>query len=134
MIVVDANIIAYFLIAGPKSDLARRLRGHDPVWCVPDLWCHEFLNILVTYNRVGGATLKECAGIWETAIRLLHGRSYPIDGQAALKLAAERRVTGYDAQYLLLADALDAVCVTEDKKLWSAYPGRAVSMDAYLSA
>ena len=47
MIVVDANILAYFFMEGGKTRLARQLREADAHWVAPEMWRHEFANILV---------------------------------------------------------------------------------------
>jgi predicted nucleic acid-binding protein len=46
MIVADANIVAYLLVAGDQSEAARALWASDPAWRLPHLWRYEFLNIL----------------------------------------------------------------------------------------
>ena len=51
---------------------------------------------------------------------------------AALAVAAKYAITGYDAQYVALAQNLDAPLITEDRKLREAVPGVAFSMTEFL--
>lgn len=46
MIVVDVNVVAYFLIDGDKIAAARNLSRYEGDWCLPVLWRHEYLNVL----------------------------------------------------------------------------------------
>ena len=52
---------------------------------------------------------------------------------AALAVAAEYAITGYDAQYVALAQSLNAPLITEDRKLRNAAPGIALSMREFLA-
>ena len=50
---------------------------------------------------------------------------------AALAVAAEYATTGYDAQYVVLAQSLNAPLITEDRKPRKAVPGIAFSMQEF---
>ena len=52
---------------------------------------------------------------------------------AALAVAAEYATTGYDAQYVVLAQSLNAPLITEDRKPRKAVPGIAFSMQEFLA-
>jgi predicted nucleic acid-binding protein len=51
----------------------------------------------------------------------------------ALAVAAKYAITGYDAQYVALAQSLDAPLITEDRKLQKAVLGIAFSMREFLA-
>ena len=132
MIVVDANVVAHFFIEGGKTALARKVREHDPHWIVPEIWRHEFLNILVTsclFAKLPQATAER---IWRDAEDLLRGGIYAPSMQDALSAAVERSTTAYDAEYVVLAKARSVTCVTEDVPLQKAFPETAVSMTVFL--
>ena len=46
MVVVDTNILAYLLISGDRTDLARALAKRDPDWKSDAFALIEFSNIL----------------------------------------------------------------------------------------
>lgn len=131
MIVVDVNVVAYFMIEGDKTAQARDLLNHDSTWRLPPLWRHEYLNVLATFTREGGATLAEVQGLWRQAIQLFGPLEQRVDMESALALAGSQRVSAYDAQYIALAQQLHTVCVTEDRRLLRTFPEVARSMHAF---
>jgi predicted nucleic acid-binding protein len=128
MIVVDTNVVAYALIEGTHTALARRVWSLDPAWRLPDLWAHEYLNILATYARVGGMSLRKATQLWNQATELLSGCLRPVDMLLALELAVENNISAYDAQFVALARSLGVACVTEDQRLLGAFPQETMSM------
>ncbi len=134
MIVVDTNVVAYALMEGPHTELARRVRELDPDWRLPELWQHEYLNILATYARQGGLTARAAQRLWREAVRVLGPATMAADLSSALELAVEHGVTAYDAQFITLAVSLGVPCVTEDRLLLRAFPKVASSMRAFCGA
>ena len=133
MIVVDANVVAHFFIEGNKTALARQVYGRDPHWIVPEIWRHEFLNILVTSSLFAKMPEDVADRIWRDAEDLLRGSICGADMRGVLSAAVERSTTAYDAEYVVLAKARGIKCVTEDGPLRKAFPETAVSMAAFLS-
>ena len=133
MIVVDVNVVAYYVIEGEKTALARELMQREPDWRLPDLWRHEYLNVLATYARQGGATLEQARVLWRRAVELFGPREQATDAEAALTLAIQAPVSAYDGQYLALAHRLGTVLVTEDRRLLKAFPAIARTMQTAAS-
>lgn len=131
MIIVDVNVIAYFLIEGDKTPAARDLMRHDPDWRLPALWRHEYLNVLATFMREGGATIADGRVLWRRGIELFGSREQSPDMEAALLLATENRISAYDAQYIALARQLETVCVTEDQRLLKTFPALTRMMQSF---
>jgi len=134
VIVVDVNIVAYFLIEGEKTTSARDLLRRDPDWRLPVLWRHEYLNVLATFARKGGATIAEAQSLWQRGIELLGPREQGVDMESALVLATENRISAYDAQYIALAQELQTICVTEDRRLLKTFPALTRTMQAFGTA
>jgi len=133
MIVVDANILIYSLIRCEQSPLVQKLRGKDADWRTTALCLHETLNVLVTYQRREALSLDQCRGLLEHAERFVEVAQCDVEMNAALAVAAEYAITGYDAQYVALARSLDAPLITEDRKLRKAVSGIAFSMQEFLA-
>ncbi|MDP1633301.1 MAG: type II toxin-antitoxin system VapC family toxin [Gallionellaceae bacterium] len=133
MIVVDANILIYSLIDGDYSPLVRKLQEKETDWRTTALCLHETLNVLATYQRRGVLTLAQCKKLLEHAERFMQVAQCEVKMDAALAVAARYAITGYDAQYVALAQSLNAPLITEDRKLREAVPGIAISMQEFLA-
>ena len=80
----------------------------------------EVANALVGYIRSGALTLADAAGALEAFNILplrLHG---PELASAALGAALELQLSAYDGTYAALAESIDAVLVTADRRLAAA--------------
>ena len=132
MIVIDANILIYSLIDCDYSPLVYKLREKDSDWRTTALCLHETLNVLVTYQRREVLTLTQCRKLLDHAGRFVKVAQCEVVMDAALAVAAKYAITGYDAQYVALAQNLDAPLITENRKLRNAVPGVAFSMQEFL--
>lgn len=132
MIVVDANILAYSLIESENTPLIHKLREKNKDWRTTALCLHEILNVLTTYQRRKVLTFMQCKKLLNHAERFMQVAQCEVDMGAALTVAAKYAITGYDAQYIALAQSLDAPLITEDRKLRQAVPGIAFSMQEFL--
>ena len=132
MIVIDANILVYSLIEGEYSPLVKKLQEKETDWRTTALCLHEVLNVLATYQRREVQALKQCKKLLEPAERFMQVAQCEVKMDAALSVAAKYNLTGYDAQYVALAQSLNVLLVTEDRKLREAVPGIAFSMQEFL--
>jgi len=133
MIVVDANILIYSLIEGDYTPLVQELRERDTDWRTTGLCLHETLNVLATYQRREILTLAQCKKLLAHAEQFMSVAQCEVKMDAALAMAAKYAITGYDAQYVSLAQSLNAPLITEDRKLREAVPGIAFSMQDFLA-
>jgi predicted nucleic acid-binding protein len=92
----------------------------------------EILNVLATYQRREVLTLAQCKKLLDHAERFMQVAQCEVKMDAALAVAAKYAITGYDAQYVALAQSLNAPLITEDRKLREAVPGIAFSMKEFL--
>jgi len=133
MIVVDANILLYATIECDTTLLTQALKSKDPDWRAPPLLIDETTNVLATYERRGILTLDQCQALLRSTMAFMEVASIAVDFNLVLDIAARHRISGYDAQYVVLAQTLDVALVTEDRKLREALPGIALSLSEYLS-
>ncbi|MFQ5743995.1 MAG: type II toxin-antitoxin system VapC family toxin [Acidobacteriota bacterium] len=128
MIVVDVNIILHALTATPQNELARQLRRRDSDWLAPPLWRHEMLNVLATLTRQEVLARQSALTVWQNALDLMAAREQPPDMEHAFSLAIAHGISAYDAQYIALAESLDVLMVSEDRKLNRLLPQRVISL------
>lgn len=134
MIIADTNLIAQLILSLDQTRHAQAVYRLDPDWRMPSLWQHEFLNILASYLRFDRAPIPTLLAAWNRAQDLFEDASCEIDVSDALRLAGERGISGYDAQYLALARRLNVPLITEDKKLLRIAPREALSMKQFLAS
>lgn len=132
MIVADTNLIANLILKQDQTETAQEVYRHDPEWVTPELWRHEFLNVLANYLRFDHVQPERLALAWQSANTLFANSARQPDMLLALKLAGERNISAYDAQYLTLAQTLNLPLVTEDRKLRQAAPDLTLSMQDFL--
>lgn len=133
MIVVDVNILVEVIFEDARTEEARELFEIEPEWAVPVLWRHEFLNVLVTRQRVDKLTAAIVQQAWSQAEALFSQCEHRVSESAALSTAIRHSITAYDAQYLTLAEALDAPLITEDQALRRASSSRALGLRGALA-
>src|SRR5690606_17991509 len=126
MIVVDANVIAYLLLRGERSEASDRLLEAHPDWVAPHLWRDEFLNVLCTHERQGMLTAQKTFDLLTDAMMLMEGRSYDLPPHRVLAVARRTGCTGYDSQYIALAEELGVPLYTHDRKVLLACLGLAM--------
>lgn len=133
MIVVDTNIIAYLYITGEKSLQAEQLLSFDPLWKAPLLWRSEFRNVLSLYLRKNILNLDEVLMMIQQAERLLDDNEYKISSTHVMELVHSSTCSAYDCEFVALAQHLNTVLITADKKILREFPDIAKSLDFYLA-
>lgn len=134
MIVADANLIAYLILPGERTEQAEAVLRVDSVWVVPTLWASELRSVVSHYMRGGKLTLAQGSAAMERAVALIGGREAPVDSRDVLELAFKSGCSTYDCEYVSLAASLDVSLVTSDKALSRAFPKVAIAPDGFLNA
>ena len=127
MIVVDTNVIAYLLLAGDRSAAADRLWQADRDWVAPRLWLDEFLNVLATSERHGRLESRLAAGLLDDAIDLMLDGTFEVRPERVLAVARRTGCSGYDSQYIALAEDLGVALYTWDRQILDRCPTLAVA-------
>jgi predicted nucleic acid-binding protein len=131
MIVVDANLIAYFSIYTERSTLAEAVCAEDSIWIAPLLWRSEYRAILMKYINHAGMNFETAVSSLRVAEEAIAGREYAVDARKVLELAIESKCSAYDCEYVALAQDLGVPLVTADKQILRAFPKIAVSMEKF---
>ncbi len=133
MLVVDTNIVVRLACESEHTALARHAQMLDPAWALPSLWQHEFLNALVMMERHQDVSEHMAMEIWRATRSEFALQERAVDIERAMHLAVQHHITGYDAQFVALAEELDVPLLTEDRDLLRKFPRRAVSLETFCS-
>lgn len=119
MKVADASVVLGWVLgeteAADTALLDDHVSGREPL-VAPELLHYEVLNVLVRGAQLPAADAREAYD----RLLALEIETYSLghaEYTAALALAAEHRVTVYDASYAALAQALRCRFVTADRRL-----------------
>ena len=132
MIVTDTQILAYYTIKGPHTELAQRVRVVDGGWIMPPLWRSEFRSILAGYLRRGEMTASDAIAAFHDAELLLLADRVP-SPDLVIQLIASSKCTAYDLEFVAVAQSLGVKLVTNDKEVLAAFPKIAVSPAQFAS-
>jgi len=122
MIVVDTNAVVYLLTgAGPGDEVARHF-ANDPEWAAPVLLVSELRNVLVGLVRSGRITIADASQIGRDAEEILGDRLAAVPSGPVLEVALETGLSGYDAEFVVLARRLNVPLLTADRAIRGAAP------------
>lgn len=133
MIVVDVNVLSFYLVEGERTAEAMALRDRDPEWILPVFWRVEFQSVLWKYVRFGGMAAEQALQLLDEALEMFALNEVSPAPDVVLRDALGWKITVYDAQYASLARQVGVRLVTEDSRVRRACPALAVSMDRFLA-
>lgn len=116
-LVIDASVAMKWLVESEHSAAARDLIGRAPL-VAPDLITAEVGNALWRYVSAGHMTAPAAKGAMSALTRTLD-QTYSLTGLAerALAAACDLGHPAYDCFYLVLAEQLESIVVTADRRL-----------------
>jgi len=133
MIVADANLLAYLVMPGDRTEEAVAVLAKDPTWVAPTLWRSELRSVVHKYIARGDLTIVRAVALLGQIDEVLGGREGDVDTQDVLELASRSNCTTYDCEYVALANALGVPFVTTDRAVLRAFPRRAVTPADFLA-
>ncbi len=122
MIVADTNLIVYLLIEGDRTDEVDAFYAREPDWSAPLLWRSEFANVLSTYLRTARLDFSVCLELMEAAEAIFGEATFSIPASRILDVSRRTGLSGYDSEFVALAEDLGVPIVTYDRKILSACP------------
>lgn len=133
MIVVDSNVVVYYWVNGPLTEIAERVQRKDPEWHVPILWRSEMRSVLTGFLRDGSLDGTQIARIMAAAEESFAGREHIVPSSSVLQLAGETRLSAYDCECVALASTLGVPLITADNAVLKAFPASAMTMNDFLN-
>jgi predicted nucleic acid-binding protein len=134
MIVADANLVAYLLLPGDRTEEAEAVFAQDPEWVVPVLCLSELRSVLLRYLRTGALAMAAAIRTLGRAEELLKGQQADVDSRRVLELAVRSTCSSYDCEYVALAESLGIRLVTADGRVLKAFSKIALTPRQFLDA
>lgn len=131
MIVVDTNILAYLLITGDRTAVAKAVLHADPVWAMPLLGRSEFRNVVALYLRNSLMSWAEAKDAIISAEQLLAGQEYAVSSLDVLELTRSSACSSYDCEFVALAQELNVPLITADRRILREFPGIAITPEVF---
>ncbi|MGH8534647.1 MAG: type II toxin-antitoxin system VapC family toxin, partial [Gammaproteobacteria bacterium] len=103
----------------------------DPDWHVPVLWRSELRSILTGYLRDGSLSRTQITRVMEAIEEALEPGEHLLSSARVFDVAQKSQLSAYDCEFVALASALSVPLVTADKTVLRAFPGLALTMDAF---
>ncbi len=122
MIVADANLIAYFVMPGERTEEAERVFQADPAWVAPVLWASEMRSVLLGQLRAKTISASQAERLMDRAEQVIAGRVGEPRSARVLELALRSGCSSYDCEYVALAEELGVPLISSDRKLAKAFP------------
>jgi predicted nucleic acid-binding protein len=89
-------------------------------------------SILTGYLRDGSLSDVQVERIMAATEQALAGREHIVPSRRVFEVARATRLSAYDCEFVSLASVLSVPLVTADKALLKAFPGLALTMDAFV--
>lgn len=131
MIAVDTQIIVYHFLPGEKSELTENLLRKDSNWITSPLWKYEFRNVLAGFLRKRLLSSIDAIRISEEAELFFNNREVHTSPAKIVELIEKYPCTGYDLEFLAVAQEMGTKLVTNDKEIIRYIPEVAVSLDEF---
>lgn len=82
MIVVDASLLAHFILPSEHTPNVQRVYERDPVWMAPVLWQSEMRSVLRKYLLATSLSLEEALQAARFARQIMNGGTGVVLDQA----------------------------------------------------
>ena len=128
MIVVDASVLAHFILPSAHTADVQAVYERDPVWMAPVLWQSEMRSVLRKYLLATSLSLEEALQAAGFARQIMNGGTGVVPDEDVLQACMESRCSSYDAEYITMARSLATVVVTYDRAMLTSFPDVAVSV------
>ena len=129
MIVADSTLLVHFALPVARVNdvlAAKDVYRQDSVWRATPLWKSEVRNVGVKYMRAGDLSLGDLTDALAVLDDMLRESVETVEHDEVLRAALGFGLSGYDAEYVALAERLGVPLVTSDKRVLLAV-GRAVA-------
>ncbi|NLI77812.1 MAG: type II toxin-antitoxin system VapC family toxin [Candidatus Riflebacteria bacterium] len=131
MIAVDTQVIVYHYLPGEKSELTENLIRRDSDWVTSPLWKYEFRNVLAGFIRKKLVAPLDAVRIAEEAEQFFLNREVLVPPARIVELMAKFPCTGYDLEFVAVAQEMGTRLVTNDGDLLKHFPRATIPLKEF---
>ncbi len=123
MIVVDTNVMVHLVTGSAEyGEKASALLRSDSEWAAPPILLSELRNVFIGFVRRGWVDITQAVAMHDDAVALLGDRIMSVNGAAVLEVAESLRLSAYDAEFIVAAEALRCELYSLDREILAAAP------------
>lgn len=135
MVLVDTNVFVALLVRNtPWLTQARALYERDSDWRSEMHAMVELSSAFTRYVRIAEFDVKEATNMLKLAEQRFTQGLVTVSHARAMQTALARKISAYDARFLVAAEHFGVTLTTEDHKLRRAAPDLTQSIDEALAA
>lgn len=134
MIVVDTNIVAYFVFPSAQTPDVEVVRAKDHEWSAPSLLRYELLNIAAQYVRRDLLDRDRAEKAFRRGLSLVRIIPEYADSVEVLNLSQRTGCSPYDIEFACLAERLGVPLITCDQQLLAPFLGSPLARPTLLNA
>ena len=131
MIAVDTQVIVYHYLPGEKSELTENLLRSDADWITSPLWKFEFRNVMAGFMRRKLVEAIDAIRIAEEAESFFKNREVLVPPAKIVDLIKDSPCTGYDLEFLAVAQEMGTRLVTNDSELLKHCPESKIPLNRF---
>jgi predicted nucleic acid-binding protein len=132
MIIADTCLVFHLFNETLLTGIAQKILDKDPFWFLPSLWREEYANVLSKLARKEKRTAKEVIHHFNYTVDELKNGEIVVNTRKALQISIEYKISVYDAHFIVLAQDLNTLLVTEDKEILKNCPKLSVNLQNFL--
>ncbi len=123
MIVVDTNVMVHLVTGSAEyGEKASALLRSDPEWAAPPVLLSELRNVVIGFVRRGWVEMPQAMAMHDDAVALLGDRIASVNGAAVLEVAESLGLSAYDAEFIVVAEALRCELYSLDREILAVAP------------
>lgn len=131
VIVVDTNVVSYFLFPGQRTPYVEAVRSIDSDWIVPNLFRHEWLNVVVSYIRQRVFTRDDALRVHRRGLDLVRVDEREADPIRVFNLHLASGCSSYDCEFVEAAQRHGLPLITADQEILQRFPSIAIDPEQF---
>ena len=126
-------MLAYFFFKRYEEKLSSDVLAKTESWCAQSLIFSEFESVVIQRYRHKLIDRSSAIELYGDFMHLMQFRTIDPSPEGVLQVAFDSKISSYDSQFVALAQEVNGILVTNDKKIVAEFPDIAVFPTDYLA-